>query len=212
MDESGADGPRGKITPRQKQVLFLALTFIVIVIIAMICPDLFTAFAVIAVLLGFGVAYVSAGRSEDAAEGFFTGPPGKPPPYPITAEPPPDSQPTLNAPGAYPGAIDGVDDHDSDAGYGHLDREEGENAEMPYGNIYNRNRVSTPQAAEACLDDEANDAEMDGDELMTFQGRARNDAERVTAGTMNRRKWMKPYLDEELDQSEAQYWWGRSEV
>jgi hypothetical protein len=204
-----------KITHRQKQILFVALTFIVIVIIAMICPDVFTTFGVLAILVGFVVAYVTAGEPEvEPHEGFFTGMPGKPPPYAVSAPLPegPTAQPMLNEPGVYPGAIDGVDDHDSDAGYGHLDRDVGENAEMAYGNIYNRNRVESPQAAEACLDDEANDAEMDGDELMTFQGRARNDAERVTAGSMNRRKMMGPYLQEELAESEQRQWWGRSEV
>ncbi len=53
---------------------------------------------------------------------------------------------------------------------------------------------------------------MDGDELMTYQARSRNDATRVTAGTMRRVKEMDKYFREEVEEREDIPWWGRHEL
>jgi len=117
----------------------------------------------------------------------------------------------INLPGRYPGAID-FDEYDSDAAYGHRDLAENDNAYAPLGNPYNVNRVAFTKASGPCLDDEANDDEIDGDERATYQARSRNDATRVTAGTMNRRKVLEGYLNEEVLEAEEREWWGRHEI
>lgn len=192
-------------TAEQKRVLFLALTFVLVVALVLMCPDAATALLVIGGLLAFCAAFTAAGRERDkGSEGFFPLP-GAPAPYAVasTTASPPDA-------GPYPGAID-LDEYDTEAQYGHRDRTEGDGDYAPAGNPYNRGRISWPAAADACVDDEANDAEMDGDELMTYHGRARNDAERVTAGTMNRRRDMDKYFREEVEIAEQREWWGRHE-
>jgi hypothetical protein len=113
-------------------------------------------------------------------------------------------------PGRYPGAID-IDEYDTEAVYGHRDLTEGDADGVPVGNPYNPGRVSYPPAAEACIDDEANDAEIDADELNTYHVRARNDDTRVEAGTMNRRKTLDKYFREEVEEAEDREWWGRHE-
>ena len=80
------------------------------------------------------------------------------------------------------------------------------------GNPYDLDRIHSPAAAGACVDDEANDAEIDGDELATYQARPSNDATRVAAGTMNRRRDMDRYFREEVEEAEDRQWWGRHEV
>ena len=213
-------------TPKQRQVLLLALTFVIVVIIVLTCPDLATAIIIISALLGFYAAYEAAGRDRFVSnwashhppvpvrceggicpvkEGFNPLP-GAPAPYAVTAAP--GARP--RNPGRYPGAVD-IDEYDTEADYGHRDRTEGDGDRAPVGNPYNRGRISAPPAADACIDDEANDAEMDGDELMSFHGYARNDPERVTAGTMNRRRDLDKYLREEVTESEDREWWGRHE-
>lgn len=82
----------------------------------------------------------------------------------------------------------------------------------PEGNPFAYGKIATPAAASPCIDDEANDAEMDADELNTYQARSRNDQTRVDAGTMRRRRDLDKYLREEVDQYEDQWWWGRHEV
>lgn len=112
--------------------------------------------------------------------------------------------------GHYPGAID-MDEYDTEGAFGHRDQTEGDMDSVPMGNPYNTGRISYPPAADSCVDDEANDGEIDADELNTYQARARNDATRVTAGTMNRRKDLEKYLEEELEEAYEREWWGRSE-
>jgi hypothetical protein len=121
-----------------------------------------------------------------------------------TEVPPPD------APIAYPGAIS-FGSQDSLSGFGHVDRTRGENEARPYGNPFDTGRTSAPKAAEACADDEANGDEIDGDERITLQASSRNDATRVTAGTMNRRRDLDEYLREEVEEEEDREWWGRGE-
>jgi hypothetical protein len=72
--------------------------------------------------------------------------------------------------------------------------------------------VTAPTSADACIDDEANDDEIEGDERMAYQGLARNDPERVIAGIMNRRREFDPYVRSELEETEDLRWWGRHEV
>lgn len=118
----------------------------------------------------------------------------------------------------YPGAVDLKEfevDTDSSGDedswtYGHKDR--GRHEKLKEGNPYNKMRYSAPQAAEADIDDEADDYAMDGDERIVQNAQSRNDAERVIAGTMNRRKALDPYLREELEEEEDRRWWGQHET
>jgi hypothetical protein len=107
-----------------------------------------------------------------------------------------------NVIGPYKGAIDYEE---------HKDKTVGENSHAPDGNPYDLSRTSYPMAAEACVDDEANDAEIDGDESAVYKSLYRNDAIRVAAGTMNRRRDLQKYLAEECDEAENRVWWGRHE-
>ena len=104
----------------------------------------------------------------------------------------------------YPGAIQAASrDVDTPGAWfrGDRDRDESENYVIE-GNPFDVSRLAAPQAAGACTDDEANDMEMDIDEQNANQVRSRNDETRVVAGTMNRRRWLDPYLREELDEEE----------
>jgi hypothetical protein len=209
------DASLKKCTSRQKHVVFLAMTFVIIVIIALLSPDLATAISIIGGLLLFSWAFIEAGSGEEkdgdpdanAVKEGFTAMPGAPEPYAVAV-------PMPQAPidyGHYPGAID-IDEYDTEAIYGHRDRTEGDNENMPFGNPYNGGRISAPMSAAECIDDEANDGEMDGDEQNTYQARARNDHERVVAGTMNRRKDLDKYFREEVEEAEDREWWGRDEI
>lgn len=218
-------------TERQKQMVFLAIVFIIVVIVALMSPDILTTIAIIGGLLGFYAAFMAAGAGGPlgAPAAKCTGAACAKEGYSSSSEelaPPPYLVATAAADGVddgaddyqgaddldgYQGAID-LDDYDSEAEYGHRDRTEGDNAGAPEGNPFNRGRISAPSAADSCIDDEANDGEMDADELNTYQARSRNDAERVTAGTMNRRRDMDKYFREEVEEAEDRIWWGRGEV
>ena len=95
---------------------------------------------------------------------------------------------------------------------GHEDRLTEEYEYAPEGNPFDLSRTKAPYAAPPCIDDEANDDDYDIDERNTYQARSRNDQTRVDAGTMNRRKWIKQFVNEELDERENAYWWGRHEL
>jgi hypothetical protein len=146
-------------------------------------------------------------------EGYDNPPPGAPAPHAVRADFEHGAAPRGDP--HYPGAIDEgdytADEFDSEAAYGHRDRVELDSEVAPYGNPYNRGRVAHWPAADACVDDEANNDEIDGDELATYHGRARNDAERVAAGTMNRRRDLDKYLRSECEESENRQWWGNHE-
>jgi len=199
----------------QQGALFLALTFVLVIIIVLMSPDAMTALVIVGLLLGLALAYNSMGGRggghghdhggddpQPSKEGFYL--PGAPAPYAVSA-------PRLPArPRSYPGAID-IDEYDTEPGRGHRDRTEGDNDFAPDGNPFNLNRVGASHAASACVDDEANDDELDGDERMTYQARSRNDPARVTAGTMNRRRDLDKYLREEVDEEDDREWWGRHE-
>lgn len=197
----------------QQGALFLALTFVLVIIIVLMSPDAMTALVIVGLLLGLALAYNSMGgrgrdRDDDAdspptsKEGFYL--PGAPAPYAVSAPRLPARQ------RSYPGAID-IDEYDTEPGLGHRDRTEGDNDFAPDGNPFNLNRVGASHAASACVDDEANDDELDGDERMNYQARSRNDPTRVTAGTMNRRRDLDKYLREEVDEEDDREWWGRHE-
>jgi hypothetical protein len=115
----------------------------------------------------------------------------------------------LVAPRRYQGAID-IDEYDTEPG--HRDRDSYENDRAPYGNPFNLNRVSAPHAAGPCLDDEANDDELDGDERINYQALSRNDHSRATTGTIGRKTSLDPYLREEVTEEEGREWWGHHEV
>jgi hypothetical protein len=207
------DTSTGKpLSAENRRIIFLALTFIVIVIVALLCPDAATALIIIGLLLGLAAAYQASGLagprwatgSQAPREGYMPLP-GAQAPYAVASM----TAPLADA-GRYPGAID-IDEYDSEAEYGHRDRTEGDNENLPRGNPFNTNRISYPPRAGACIDDEANDAEIDGDEGMVYQGTQRNDPTRVTAGTMNRRRDLDRYFREEVEEAEEREWWGRHE-
>lgn len=216
---------------REHRQLFLALTFVVVVVIALLCADTATAMMMIAFLLGFASAgfawcvaradrekfcdgaapHVDMPTSREAFEPSSSGLPGPRPPYALDAPPPATGVPLQGRGGsAYPGAVD-FDEYDSEAAYGHRDQRVGDAEDAAEGAPYNHGRVAYPQPPEPCYEDEANDAEMDGDELNTVQARSRNDAQRVTAGTMNRRRDLDKYFREEVTETEDREWWGAHE-
>ena len=96
--------------------------------------------------------------------------------------------------------------------YGDRDQSRQDQWRTPYGNPYNTGREHAPTAAAAWVDDEANDMELDADEACGNNALSRNDATRVTAGTMNRRRDLDKYLREEVEMAENERWWGRNEV
>ncbi len=136
---------------------------------------------------------------------------GNPAPHAVSAP----ARKLQGPPPVYPGAIDtdeyDTDEYDTAPGYGHRDRSEGDNDRAPAGNAYNPSRLGAPRAAGECLDDEANDDELDGDERMNYQANSRNDPLRATAGSMNRRRDLDKYLREEVEEEEDSRWWGRHE-
>lgn len=134
-----------------------------------------------------------------------------PPAFPKTPE--------TTAVAAYPGAVDfGETDvpvvGDEAPALGHVDWDaaarDGAAAE-PRGNPYDLDRIANPQAAAPCVDDDAI-AIYDGDELMAYQARSRNDPERVWAGVYRRKALVDRYVREELDERENTQWWGGHEV
>jgi hypothetical protein len=183
-------------------------------------------------LKGGGDTKFSCPRSEKK-EGFASAPtkdtfldsplPGATPPF---IEEAPDD---VEVPANYPGAIDFEDtsagptfgtlngdvdrpssnspDADDPGSYGHRDRTERD----PQGNPFDLARIAVDKAP-TCRDDEANADELDIDESNTYQARSRNDATRVTAGTMRRLHEMDKYFREEVEEREDIPWWGRHEL
>lgn len=203
---------------KSTQAAFLVLTFVVVIIIAMSCPDLRSALTIIGALAAAGFLAMELAKRHGASltqrAEAYTALPGAPAPYPVKVAPPaPTAElPATGAPrSVYPGAIE-VSGYETEPEFGHRDRLDAADRDEPYGNPYNRSRISRPAAAAADVDDEANDAEMDADELNTYQASARNDAVRVAAGTMNRRTELDPYFREEVEEAEDREWWGRHEL
>lgn len=65
---------------------------------------------------------------------------------------------------------------------------------------------------DACVDYQANRYPMNADERTTQNQLARNDPTKSIAGSIrNRQSQASKYTREEMDQSEARPWWGRSE-
>ena len=123
----------------------------------------------------------------------------------------------------YPGSIDneipnlGLSKDSAESipafyGFGYKDLAKSENAKSPEGNAFNTMRISAPVAAPIKIDEEDNADTLDYDELNTYQAKWRNDATRVTAGTMNRQRDLDPYLREELDETENEIWWSQNEI
>jgi hypothetical protein len=144
--------------------------------------------------------------------GATTAPPGAgPPAFP--------NIPETTTVAAYPGAIDfGETDvpvvGDEAPALGHVDWDAAARdgaAAPPQGNPYDLDRIANPQAAAPCVDDDAI-AIYDGDELMAYQARSRNDPERVWAGIYRRKALVDRYVREELDERENTQWWGAGEV
>lgn len=141
-----------------------------------------------------------------------TAPPGAGPPDVV-------SMPETHAEVSYPGSIDFGNLGDEDGGIasdeapalGHTDWTTADRDGAPEGNPFSTNRVSAPQSASPCVDDDAL-AFYDGDELNTYHVRARNDPERVWAGIYRRKALVSNYISEELDERENSQWWGNHEV
>lgn len=220
--------------------LLLALTIVVVLIIVLMLPAQVVLVGVLGALFGYYVACSghnghsghSGHKHREKFAGEYTGAPPPPPytplagspelygpadepaPLPVfsdTARPPQEMMGATGVAGRlqYPGAIE-LDEYETEADAGHVDRSRYEVA--PEGNPFDPMRVRSDLAAAPCVDDEANDNEIDGDERMANQGTARNDATRVTAGTINRLKDMRKYLEEETLEAEEREWWGRNEV
>jgi len=230
----------GRGPPGGADDLLLALTVVVVLVIVLMLPTQVVLFGVLGALLGYYVACRRGGGggpggAPPGREGFsgeYTGAPPPPPyaplagshelygpadvpaPLPVFSDTAPPPQDLMGAAGVsgrmqYPGAIE-LDEYETEAGAGHIDRSRYEVA--PEGNPFDPMRVRSDLAAAPCVDDEANDNEIDGDERMAQQGAARNDATRTTAGTINRLKDMRKYLEEETLEAEEREWWGRNEV
>jgi hypothetical protein len=238
---------------------FLALTFVVILVIALLAPDLMTAVLLIGLIANFfiistqmsllhdraaacgpaasveeraraalasmvnppsgvwssGGGFSPRSRPDSAREAFTgatTAPPGAgAPAFPNVPRTTPGS-----APPEYPGAIDfGGTDYpvvgDEAPALGHADWAEASRVSVPAGNPYDLDRISSPQAAPPCIDDDAL-ALYDGDELTAYQVRSRNEPERVWAGIYRRKALVDRYVGEELDERENSRWWGAGEV
>jgi hypothetical protein len=202
--------------------LFLALTFVLVFVVVLLCRDTTAALVIIGLLLALPALCLAAGeepgryfaelvcgdrssRRSGAArqkEGYWPLP-GAAAPY-AAAVPP--SQRALR----YPGAID-ADEYDEHEAWGHRDRTLDDSDSAPVGNPYDLSRTYSEPAAGPCVDDEANQAEITGDEGMVYHGLHRNDATRVAAGTMNRRRDLQKYLDDEVSVAQDREWWGRHE-
>jgi hypothetical protein len=188
----------------------LALFFVLVIIVVILSPDVVTALAIIGLLIGLTTACDSmAGGGDSGGDSGGSGDSGG---CRCCGGPPVSEERFHSAPahGGYPGAID-VDEYDTEPALGHRDRAENDNESAPDGNPYNLGRVGAPHAAAACIDDEANNDEIDGDERASYQARSRNDPTRATAGAMNRRRDLDEYLREEVEKEEDRVWWGRHE-
>lgn len=181
---------------RERFALLVLLLVLVVIVALTATPMMAVTTAALA---------VAALTLESAAppERFFAGLPGAAPPYVALAPPAP--------PRPYPGAFyeEALGGLDEDTAYGFRDRLEGDGT--PPGNRFNDSRTYAPDAQAPCFDDEADDAEIDGDERMAYSGLSRNDPTRVVAGTMNRLEFLRPILSEEVAEMEDREWWGRGE-
>jgi hypothetical protein len=92
---------------------------------------------------------------------------------------------------------------------GHTELNPDENNNVPYGIPYNRTNISAPANPPY---KESNNTTIDYDEQNTYQGLGRNDPYRPINGIMNRKKYINPYLIEELEREERKEWWGNGEV
>ncbi len=212
--------------------LLLALTIVVVLVIILMLPAQVVLFGVLGAILGYYVACRGHGGRREGYTGQYTGAPPPPPyvplagsaelygpadepaPLPVfsdTGRPPREQMGASGVAGRmqYPGAIE-LDEYETEADAGHVDRSR--YTVVPEGNPYDPMRVESDLAAAPCVDDEANDNEIDGDERMANQGAARNDATRVTAGSMNLRRALPKYLEEEVAEAENREWYGRNEV
>ena len=168
---------------RPQDCLFLALTFVTVMVVVLTSHNAVAALLIIGLMAALVlIAVPRDGHTRHA-------PRGRPP--------------------RYRGAID-IDDYDTELG--HRDRGTHENDYAPQGNPFNTSRVGAPRAAGPCLDDEANDDELDGDERLNYQALSRNDPLRATVGAIGRQASLDAYLREEVDEEEGRVWWGRHEI
>jgi hypothetical protein len=230
-EKKGATAPGGapaRFRGERSGNLLLALTVVVALIVILMLPAEAALFGLLGALAGYYFACHEGGGGRERYTGApppppyvplagspeVYGPADEPAPLPVFSDTVPPPREQMGASGAagrmrYPGAIE-IDEYDTEADAGHVDRSRYD--APPEGNPYDPMRVRSDLAAAPCVDDEANDNEIDGDERMAYQGAARNDATRVTAGTINRRHDMDKYFREELAEAEEREWYGRHEV
>ena len=151
------------------------------------------------------------GRKEGFLPAATTAPPGGSAPWFVNV---PASDPLPRVRGGtpappYPGAIE-FDYLETAPALGYSDRQAAAAETTPYGNPFADGRVSDPQAAPPCVDDDALQY-FDCDEQNTYQARARNDPERVWAGIYRRKALVSRYVAEELEEAEQSRWWGLPE-
>jgi len=92
---------------------------------------------------------------------------------------------------------------------GHSELSQYENSNAPYGIPYNRTNISAPANPPY---KESNKSTLDYDEQNTYQGLSRNDPYRPINGLMDKKRYLNPYLVEELEKEERREWWGNGEV
>jgi hypothetical protein len=141
----------------------------------------------------------TGGRKEGFLPVATTAPPGAA--APVFPSVPPPAYGLV-----YPGSIE-FDDLETAPALGYTDRQASTAANAPVGNPFQDDRIADPQAAPACIDDDAL-AYYDADEQNAYQVRSRNVPERVWAGVYRRKALISRYLNEELDEAEGSRWWG----
>jgi hypothetical protein len=200
------------------------LTFLMIVLVALLSPDTTTAAALVGVFLAYACGYrllTKKKKDGEQKEGFEPSPPV------VAAHPPPptladDSVAIAGGPAPYPGAIDpgervgqeGLLPEYARAGYRDARAGEAVGEGNPYA-ISSRTAVPgvAPRGCNTfpCGDIEDNNDEITGDERIVNNSLPRNEPTRVTAGTLDRRRMMTKYLEEEVAADESSRWWGQHE-
>jgi hypothetical protein len=174
---------------------FSVLTLIIIIVVIFTAADLASALLLIGLVVAFRLMLLMCGHRQ------------RPQPK-ETMQPKPQKTARIERPKytpSYPGAIDFCDD--TDPSLGHADWDTRARGNAPEGDP----RIAGLQAAPPCVDGDSF-ASYDGDELVTYHARSRNDPERVWAGARHRKTLVDKYVREELDERENIRWWGVHET
>ena len=195
----------------------LAFALVLVFVVALLHPSVTTALASIVALMGIWAAYAQG--SQPPAEKFTGGTPlvscG-----PACGDPCSGGGDSDSDSGSGSGS-DSDSDSSDDGGlcvagleedYGHADRAAGDNCRYARQgtNPVSANRVAYQPAGPACCPGAADDACIDGDERLAYQGTARNYSVRATTGVMRRYAAMHGYLAPVMAETERTApWWGR---